>query len=116
AFLKEDETHSFIIDNLQGKKIQAAIFPVKANHHFPYRLLVLQPEQIPYPISEFTIEQAILVLSFILFKNQKVEESLEELKTDFFAQLIENQQSMTFQNKNWLEIGRSFGLIRFYYF
>lgn len=116
AFLKEDETHSFIIDNLQGKKIQAAIFPVKANHHFPYRLLVLQPEQIPYPISEFTIEQAILVLSFILFKNQKVEESLEELKTDFFAQLIENQQSMTFQNKNWLEIGRSFGLIPSHYY
>lgn len=114
--LKEDETYSFIVDDLKGQKIQAAIYPVKVNHHFPYRLLVLQPERIPYPISEFTIDQAILVLSFILFKNQKVEESLEELKTDFFAQLNENQHSTNLQNKNWLEIGRSFGLMTSHYY
>ena len=51
----------FRLQDERQENIQVAGFPIRVNDYFPYYLLVLSPEQIPYPISEFAIDQAILV-------------------------------------------------------
>ena len=98
------------------ENIQVAGFPIRVNDYFPYYLLVLSPEQIPYPISEFAIDQAILVLTFMLFKNQKIAESFEHLKTDFLDRLLDTHQEALSKHQNWLELWKNYRLINSDYY
>lgn len=109
-YWNEDDHASFIIDDLNQLPLQIAGFSVTVNTYFPHYLLILNPEQVPYPMSEFAVEQACLVLSFMLYKNQKVQESLELLKSDFLGQLIEHQQTPHQVQRDWLDLGANYGL------
>ncbi|KAF1299232.1 transcriptional regulator [Enterococcus sp. JM4C] len=101
---------SFLIQNTDEKMIQIAGFPIKIDTYFPYYLLVLNPEQIPFPTSEFAIDQAVLVLTFMLFKNQKIQESIERLRSDYLNQLITSQNYEKNEGRNWLDLGQPFGI------
>lgn len=104
------EQSSFIVADMNQKPIQMTGYPIRVNHYFPFTLLILTPEKIPYPISEFAIDQAVLVLTFMLYKNQEVQKSLEHLKTDFYTQLI--NAKIDAKDRNWLDLGKNYGLIK----
>ncbi|TFZ18778.1 PucR family transcriptional regulator [Limosilactobacillus fermentum] len=109
---------SFLINDLDGNPIQILGYPVRVAEYFPFHLIILKPETIPYPISEFAIDQAVLVLTFMLYKNQKVQESLDTLTSDFFDQLLTNEgpaPAATF-SRHWLELGAQYGLIKSNYY
>ncbi|HGS8598380.1 TPA: PucR family transcriptional regulator [Enterococcus faecalis] len=110
------EKKIFRLQDERQENIQVAGFPIRVNDYFPYYLLVLSPEQIPYPISEFAIDQAILVLTFILFKNQKIAESFEHLKTDFLDRLLDTHQEALSKHQNWLELWKNYRLINSDYY
>ncbi|OTN75660.1 hypothetical protein A5886_000735 [Enterococcus sp. 8G7_MSG3316] len=100
------------ITDLQEKTSQISYYAIETSTYFPYYLVILNPEAIPYPVSEFALEQAALVLSFMLYKNQKIQESLEDIKSDFWTRMIEYQQSTKQQPKEWLELGKGHGLVK----
>lgn len=110
------EKKIFRLQDERQENIQVAGFPIRVNDYFPYYLLVLSPEQIPYPISEFAIDQAILVLTFMLFKNQKIAESFEHLKTDFLDLLLDTHQEALSKHQNWLELWKNYRLINSDYY
>lgn len=110
------EKKIFRLKDERQENIQVAGFPIRVNDYFPYYLLVLSPEQIPYPISEFAIDQAILVLTFMLFKNQKIAESFEHLKTDFLDRLLDTHQEALSKHQNWLELWKNYRLINSDYY
>ena len=110
------EKKIFRLQDERQENIQVAGFPIRVNDYFPYYLLVLSPEQIPYPISEFAIDQAILVLTFLLFKNQKIAESFEHLKTDFLDRLLDTHQEALSKHQNWLELWKNYRLINSDYY
>ncbi|RBR63397.1 purine catabolism regulatory protein [Enterococcus faecalis] len=110
------EKKIFRLQDEQQENIQVAGFAIRVNDYFPYYLLVLSPEQIPYPISEFAIDQAILVLTFMLFKNQKIAESFEHLKTDFLDRLLDTHQEALSKHQNWLELWKNYRLINSDYY
>ncbi|MGT9669291.1 PucR family transcriptional regulator [Enterococcus faecalis] len=110
------EKKIFRLQDERQENIQVAGFPIRVNDYFPYYLLVLSPEQIPYPISEFAIDQAILVLTFMLFKNQKIAESFEHLKTDFLDRLLDTHQDALSKHQNWLELWKNYRLINSDYY
>lgn len=110
------EKKIFRLQDERQENIQVAGFPIRVNDYFPYYLLVLSPEQIPYPISEFAIDQAILVLTFMLFKNQKFAESFEHLKTDFLDRLLDTHQEALSKHQNWLELWKNYRLINSDYY
>lgn len=110
------EKKIFRLQDERQENIQVAGFPISVNDYFPYYLLVLSPEQIPYPISEFAIDQAILVLTFMLFKNQKIAESFEHLKTDFLDRLLDTHQEALSKHQNWLELWKNYRLINSDYY
>lgn len=110
------EKKIFRLQDERQENIQVAGFPIRVNDYFPYYLLVLSPEQIPYPISEFAIDQAILVLTFMLFKNQKIAESFEHLKTDFLDRLLDTHQEALSKHQNWLELWKNYLLINSDYY
>ena len=110
------EKKIFRLQDERQENIQVAGFPIRVNDNFPYYLLLLSPEQIPYPISEFAIDQAILVLTFMLFKNQKIAESFEHLKTDFLDRLLDTHQEALSKHQNWLELWKNYRLINSDYY
>ncbi|MFB8457587.1 PucR family transcriptional regulator [Enterococcus faecalis] len=110
------EKKIFRLQDERQENIQVAGFPIRVNDYFPYYLFVLSPEQIPYPISEFAIDQAILVLTFMLFKNQKIAESFEHLKTDFLDRLLDTHQEALSKHQNWLELWKNYRLINSDYY
>lgn len=110
------EKKIFRLQDERQENIQVAGFPIRVNDYFPYYLLVLSPEQIPYPISEFAIDQAILVLTFMLFKNQEIAESFEHLKTDFLDRLLDTHQETLSKHQNWLELWKNYRLINSDYY
>lgn len=110
------EKKIFRLQDERQENIQVAGFPIRVNDYFRYYLLVLSPEQIPYPISEFAIDQAILVLTFMLFKNQKIAESFEHLKTDFLDRLLDTHQEALSKHQNWLELWKNYRLINSDYY
>ena len=112
----QQEKKIFRLQDERQENIQVAGFPIRVNDYFPYYLLVLSPEQIPYPISEFAIDQAILVLTFMLFKNQKIAESFEHLKTDFLDRLLDTHQEALSKHQNWLELWKNYRLINSDYY
>lgn len=110
------EKTSLIINNLKGEKVQMIGYPVKVGNYFPFHLIILKPEQIPYPISEFAIEQAVLVLTFMLYKNHKVQEFFDILKSDFLEQLVKSKTDQVNDNRNWIDLGRNYGLVKSSYY
>lgn len=111
---KQKSTTRFVQMDAQTK-VEVAIFPIKSNNYFPYYLVVLSPEKIPYPVSEFTIEQALLILSFVLLKNEKIEASQKQIKSDYFYNLVERQEHKITDTKRWMAYDIHFG-IRFSHF
>lgn len=105
------EKDDFLIKNLNLKDIHLAIFPIKVYTNFPHYLIILDPEKIPYPISSFAIDQAALVLSFILYKNLKVEESQHVLQNNILMKLLEDKKGLDDQQTNLLDVGAHFSLL-----
>lgn len=100
------ETDNFLIKKSENKSQHVAVYPIKVFNYFPHYLIILEPEKIPYPISSFAIEQAALVLSFILFKNLKVTESQQNLQNEILEKFIENNAApLTQANAKLLEVG-----------
>lgn len=83
------DSGSFMINDATGKEMHVSLIPIKVHTYFPHYLVILNPEHIPYPISKFAIEQAAIVLSFILFKNERVDDSKFSVETDYFKELID---------------------------
>lgn len=80
---------SFIIKDVKRKDLHVSLVPIKVYSNFPHYLIILNPEHIPYPISNFAIEQASMVLSYILFKNERVADSKYAQEADFYKELID---------------------------
>lgn len=80
---------SFLIQDVNHKELHVSLVPIKVYSNFPHHLVILNPEHIPYPISNFAIEQASMVLSYILFKNERIEDSKYAQEADFYRELID---------------------------
>lgn len=80
---------SFLIQDVNHKELHVSLVPIKVYSNFPHYLVILNPEHIPYPISNFAIEQASMVLSYILFKNERIEDSKYAQEADFYRELID---------------------------
>ena len=85
----DKEGGSFIIKDAKRKDLHVSLVPIKVYSNFPHYLIILNPEHIPYPISNFAIEQASMVLSYILFKNERVADSKYAQEADFYKELID---------------------------
>ena len=106
------ENDNFLIKSSNGEDVHVAVYPIKVFSYFPHYLVIMSPEKIPFPISSFAIEQAALVLSFVLFKNLKVQESVLSLQTSILKKFVENNPGALIQaNAKLLEMGTSLRLL-----
>lgn len=108
----QTEQDSFIVRTIKDEEVHVAVYPIKVFSYFPHYLVIVSPEKIPFPISSFAIEQAALVLSFVLFKNLKVKESEQSLQNSILKKFVEsNSGALTQANAKLLEMGTSLRLL-----
>lgn len=101
---------SFLFEIDADNKVLVSVFPIKINAYFPYLLVIFKADQIPYPFSQFAIEQANTVLSHTLYKNLKITESKLQLRETFFYQLTQETNQAKKSDINWLDYGKDYGL------
>lgn len=105
---KLGKEYSFILESDTEQQLLVSVFPVQTGSYFPYLLVIFKADQIPYPFSQFAIEQANIVLSYTLYKNQKLLEGNLLLREDFFQQLLEATSEE--KRLNVLDYGNDYGL------
>ncbi|ALV21432.1 PucR family transcriptional regulator [Carnobacterium antarcticum] len=108
---KMDKESSFLFEIDNDNKLLVSVFPIKINAYFPYLLVIFKADQIPYPFSQFAIEQANTVLSHTLYKNLKITESNLQLRETFFYQLTQETNQIKKLDINWLDYGKDYGLV-----
>lgn len=108
--------YSFVIENENQTRLLVSVFPIMSSAYFPYLLVIFKADQIPYPFSQFAIEQANTVISYTLYKNLKLVENSLNQKEDFFHQLIEKKLPEEVNSINWLDYGKDYGLISSNYY
>lgn len=102
---------SFVLKHSEEGNFLVSVFPIKFTAYYPYLLVVLKVDQIPYPFSQLAIEQASTILSFTIYKNLKLEESNHRLREEFFHTLTWRNSQDAEYISNWLDYGKPFGLI-----
>ncbi|CAM4214606.1 PucR family transcriptional regulator [Listeria booriae] len=99
---------TFLLDN---DSLLISVFPVKVTTYYPYFLVILKADQIPYPYSQLAIEQANTIISFTIYKNQKLAESNRTLRGKFFTKLLQKGEDNAEYTRNLLDYGKSYGLL-----
>ncbi|CAM3622503.1 PucR family transcriptional regulator [Erysipelothrix urinaevulpis] len=99
-----------IRDN-QGHHTFINIFNVSISKKFPYYLIVSHDNNLSYPLSDFAIEQSITVLTYIIYKNQKVEETMVQMQYNYFKRIISEQNQSATIVHSLIEQGLNYGLI-----
>ncbi|MED3564159.1 PucR family transcriptional regulator [Bacillus xiapuensis] len=88
--------------------ISLKMFKVKTMNPYPYLLIILNPEKLPYPSSQLAIEQASTVISFTLLKNEAIRENSRMLENHFFASLVDGNLST---KQEIIHMGKQYGLL-----
>lgn len=113
---RHDKIISLPISNPKGEETQVNIYPIKVNSSYPYYLIVLHPNRLSYPIDYFAIDQGIMVLSFILYKNNQIESSMIAVQNSFFKKLLFGQHPNDPKDPEFFEQGLNYGLISTNYY
>lgn len=103
---------SFIISDFEGEKRHLSLIEIRVHTYYPHYLIIVDPEQVPFPTSIFAIEQAALVFQFNLYKNQKINEALYANEAHFFSDLIDQQLQDSFSESNWYKMIHNYGYIQ----
>ncbi|MGX4685819.1 PucR family transcriptional regulator [Vagococcus sp. JNUCC 83] len=101
---------TIIIDTPTCKQLDIAVYPIKSHTYFPYYLVILSPKKILYPVTEFAIDQGLMVLSFTILKNDKLYEVNKLRKSDYLSNLIDRQERSLFNEKEWFKYETDFGI------
>ncbi|WP_414048936.1 PucR family transcriptional regulator [Macrococcus animalis] len=70
-----------------------AIFEVPAFTYFPYYIMILEIQKLSYPFSYLAIEQAVNVLSFAIYKENRLIVQQQEDTNQFFESLMNTKDS-----------------------
>ncbi len=85
------------------------IFQVSTMHPSPFLLIIVNPDELPYPSSQLAIEQASTVISFTLLKNEAINESSRLLENNFFSSLVDGNIT---SKQEIIHRGKLHGLIK----
>lgn len=95
---------------------KVSIYPISMASYYPYYLIIFDVINMEYPVSDMAIEQAILILSFTLYKNLRISFSALVNREELFRDLINYNAYESFNENQILFTGRKYGFIqsRFY--
>lgn len=101
---KEKKKQSFLFELTPDNNVLVTVFPIGIENYFPNLLVIFKAEQLPYPLSQFVIEQSLTVLSLSLYKEQTLKNKKRADRLTLFSNLLksdsssENTQIMDYQH------------------
>lgn len=104
-----------ILDDKQAP-IYVNVYPIGINSAFPYYLVIFNPNTLTYPIAHFAIDQGMMVLSYILYKNNMIENSMIRVQNSFFNKLLFGNHPEDRKDPEFFEQGLNYGLISTNYY
>lgn len=110
---EKDGPHNPMEINLKQSSSEfgiASIYPISMASYFPYYLIIFDAKNMEYPISTMAIEQAILILSFTLYKNLRVSYNSVSIKEDFLKNLTSFNPDEKLNENQLLYMGKKYGL------
>ncbi len=111
-----NKVKSFTLLDPKEQSTNVIVYPIDVNAMFPYYLIVFNPNTLTYPIANFAIDQSIMVLSFIIYKNIQVENSMIRLQNSFFTKLLFGNHPEDRKDAEFFEQGLNYGLISTNYY
>lgn len=99
--------NSYHLIQINNKKLQISVNQISLFKYFSYYLLILNPETIPYPISDFALEQASLIISYQLYKQFKLNEADSDNKSHYILNAIidsNGKVSQLFKNSDHADV------------
>lgn len=111
-----NKIQSINIKDNRNEILQTNIYPIKANSSFQYYLIILHPNKLTYPIAQFAIDQSKMVLSFILYKNEQIENSMIRIQNSFFSKLLFGKTPVDRNDPEFFNQGLNHGLINTKYY
>ena len=104
-----------ILDDKQNT-IYVNAYPIRINAAFPHYLIIFNPNTLVYPIDHFAIDQGIMVLSYILYKNNMIESSMIRIQNSFFNKLLFGKHPEDKKDPEFFDQGLNHGLISTNYY
>ncbi|MBR7926946.1 PucR family transcriptional regulator [Aerococcaceae bacterium zg-ZUI334] len=81
--------------NISGETKVISVSNVFVYQYFPHYLLILNPEKMTYPTSTFAIDQAKLVLSYSLYKSEKIEDTYLQTSSTMLLETLNLKANTT---------------------
>lgn len=101
-FQQEKIPNDYItLDLDQNGPFNLSVSQLHVLNHFPHYLLVMNPESMTYPTSRFAIDQAALVLSYILFKEENIDQLYQHTLSQY---LLDDLADKPNQSSNLLDL------------
>ena len=91
---------------LGQKKMLISIFPLSSDRYLPYMLVIFDPDELPYPFSQFAIQQSLTVLTLALYKEQTLLNEKRAERRSFLTYLLNRKTALG--DTDWLEYKRHF--------
>ncbi|EKB55757.1 PucR family transcriptional regulator [Falseniella ignava] len=76
------------LEDSDQQVIRIRVISLKTYQHHPHYLVILHPEQLPYPISAFTFEQVAVSMSFALYKDRKEAATEHAIQSEYYRRLM----------------------------
>lgn len=94
-FYKKQAPDDYVKMNLDGETKVVSISNVFVYQYFPHYLLILNPENMTYPTSTFAIDQAKLVLSYCLYKSEKIHDTYLQTASNLLLETLHLKSTST---------------------
>lgn len=102
---KEKPTYAMadLIKDKNGVSHHCVVELVQLNMTYPYYLIIVDPTQLVYPASSFAIDQVIIILSFILYRDLNLDYQLMANREQYLSQNIQDRETL-------VKVGEEFGV------
>ncbi|MGH1830995.1 PucR family transcriptional regulator ligand-binding domain-containing protein [Enterococcus gilvus] len=101
---KQRETLLF---DFAHEKMLISIFPLNSDRYLPYMLVIFEPDKLPYPFSQFVIQQSLTVLTLALYKEQTLLNEKRAERRNLLTYLLSRKTSSE-EDTDWLHYKRHF--------
>lgn len=105
---------SFIFELAEGEKTLISVFPIGSERYFPFMLVIFEAEKLPYPFSQFAIQQSLTVLTLTLYKEQTLKNEKRAERRSLLTYLL-NHLTLT-EDAEWLEYKKHFPMLNSNYY
>ncbi|MHC5227648.1 PucR family transcriptional regulator [Enterococcus sp. LJL99] len=113
-YQRSKQKDTFLFEITKDTKTLISVFPIGSDYYFPFMLVIFDVEKLPYPFSQFAIQQAITVLTLTLYKEQTLKNEKRAERKELLTYLLTHKKITA--ESEWLEYKKHFPVLNSNYY